>query len=102
MTNAWALSALWVGLALAATLRANWLRISTALSEIVVGTVAQMIVGVIRGIGGLHSATPQNQLPSGTKITRQLNKKQRRCAIADLGFAMSCVFGAIGLLQPAA
>ena len=102
MTNSWALLALWMGLALAATLLASWLRISTALSEIVVGAAAQMIVGVIRGIGGLHSATPQNQSPSGTKITRQLNKKLRRCATTDLGSAMSNVFGAIGLLQPAA
>jgi hypothetical protein len=39
MVNTWALSALWLGLALAATLLAIWFRISTALSEIVVGTV---------------------------------------------------------------
>ncbi len=35
MTNTWALSALWVGLALAATLLAIWFKISPALSEIV-------------------------------------------------------------------
>jgi len=46
MTNTWALCALWVGLALAATLLAIWFRISTALSEIVVGTVAQLVIGV--------------------------------------------------------
>ncbi len=102
MTNAWAPSAVWMGLALAATLLASWLRVSTALSEIVVGTVAPMIVGVMPGIGGQHNATPQNQFPSGTKITRQLNRKLRRCATADLGFAMSSVFGATGLLQQAA
>ena len=38
-------AALWVGLALVATLLAIWFRISTALSEIVVGTVAQLIIG---------------------------------------------------------
>ena len=37
MTNAWALSALWVGLALVATLLAIWFKVSTALSEILVG-----------------------------------------------------------------
>ncbi len=37
MTNTWDLCALWVGLALAATLLAIWFKISTALSEIVVG-----------------------------------------------------------------
>jgi len=57
MTNAWALSALWVGLALAATLLAIWFKISTALSEIVVGTVAQMIIGVMLGTGGLRGNT---------------------------------------------
>jgi hypothetical protein len=39
MTNPWTLSALWVGLALFATLLAIWFKVSTALSEIVVGTV---------------------------------------------------------------
>jgi len=38
MTSIWALAALWVGLALVATLLAIWLRISAALSEIVIGT----------------------------------------------------------------
>ena len=45
MANTWVLSALWVGLALVATLFAIWFRVSTALSEIVVGTVAQLIIG---------------------------------------------------------
>src|SRR5271170_6900875 len=57
MTNPWVLSALWVGLALLATLIAIWLRISTALSEIVVGTVAQLIIGVMLGTGGLRGNT---------------------------------------------
>lgn len=34
MTNTWALSALWLGLALTATQLAIWFKISTALSEI--------------------------------------------------------------------
>jgi glutathione-regulated potassium-efflux system ancillary protein KefC len=49
MTEIWALAALWLGLALAAALFSNWLRISTALSEIVVGTVAQLILGAAIG-----------------------------------------------------
>ena len=49
MTNTWALCALWVGLALAATLLAIWFKISTALSEIVVGTVAQLVIVVFLG-----------------------------------------------------
>jgi glutathione-regulated potassium-efflux system ancillary protein KefC len=47
MINTWVLCALWVGLALVATLFAIWLRMSTALSEIAVGTVAQLIIGPV-------------------------------------------------------
>ena len=49
MMNPWALSALWVGLALVATLLTIWFKVSSALSEIVVGTVAQLIIGVMQG-----------------------------------------------------
>jgi glutathione-regulated potassium-efflux system ancillary protein KefC len=49
MTSVWALAALWLGLALIATLLSIWLRISTALSEIVVGTVAQLVIGAVAG-----------------------------------------------------
>jgi hypothetical protein len=45
MTRVWALAALWLGLALIASLLSIWFRISTALSEIVVGTIAQLIIG---------------------------------------------------------
>src|SRR5258708_26344068 len=49
MTSVWALAALWLGLALIAGLISIWLRISTALSEIVVGTIAQLIIGAVAG-----------------------------------------------------
>jgi Kef-type K+ transport system membrane component KefB len=49
MTEIWALAALWLGLALVATMLSIWLRMSTALSEIVVGTIAQLIVGAVVG-----------------------------------------------------
>jgi glutathione-regulated potassium-efflux system ancillary protein KefC len=49
MTSVWALAALWLGLALVASLVSIWLRISTALSEIVVGTIAQLIIGAVVG-----------------------------------------------------
>ncbi|MFZ0337643.1 MAG: hypothetical protein WAL45_06395 [Terracidiphilus sp.] len=57
MMNTWALSALWVGLALAATLLAIWFKVSTALSEIAVGTVAQLIIGVFLSREGLAANT---------------------------------------------
>jgi glutathione-regulated potassium-efflux system ancillary protein KefC len=49
MTGVWALAALWLGLALIASLLAIWFRISSALSEIVVGTIAQLIIGAAIG-----------------------------------------------------
>jgi Kef-type K+ transport system membrane component KefB len=49
MTSVWALAALWLGLALIASLLSIWLKISTALSEIVVGTIAQLIIGALIG-----------------------------------------------------
>jgi glutathione-regulated potassium-efflux system ancillary protein KefC len=49
MTGVWALASLWLGLALIASLLAIWLRISSALSEIVVGTIAQLIIGAAVG-----------------------------------------------------
>src|SRR6266487_5622244 len=45
MTSVWALAALWLGLALIASLLSIWFRVSTALSEIVVGTIAQLVIG---------------------------------------------------------
>ena len=49
MTQVWGLAALWLGLALVATLLSIWLRVSTALSEIVVGTIAPLIIGALVG-----------------------------------------------------
>jgi len=66
MTNTWALSALWVGLALAATLLAIWFKISTALSEIVLGTVAQLVVVAFFAQGGLLGNTEWIKFLAGT------------------------------------
>jgi glutathione-regulated potassium-efflux system ancillary protein KefC len=49
MTEIWSQAALWLGLALIATLASIWLRVATALSEIVVGTIAQLIIGAALG-----------------------------------------------------
>jgi glutathione-regulated potassium-efflux system ancillary protein KefC len=49
MTEIWTQAALWLALALIATLAAMWLRVATALSEIVVGTIAQLIIGAALG-----------------------------------------------------
>jgi glutathione-regulated potassium-efflux system ancillary protein KefC len=49
MDNIWFNAALWLGLALFATLLSIWLRISVALTEIVVGVVAQLVIGAAIG-----------------------------------------------------
>jgi len=49
VTAIWGQAALWLGLALIATLASIWLRVATALSEIVVGTIAQLLIGATIG-----------------------------------------------------
>src|SRR5271156_4169590 len=66
MENVWVMAAVWVGLALLATLVAIWFRISTALSEIVVGTVAQLIIGAAFARGGLLGNTDWITFLAGT------------------------------------
>jgi len=55
MTAVWTLFALWVALALIASLLSVWLRVSTALTEICVGTAAQLILGTVFGASILGS-----------------------------------------------
>lgn len=66
MQNVWALASLWVGLALVATLLAIWFKISTALTEIVVGTVAQLIIGALVGTVGLGASSEWIAFLAGT------------------------------------
>jgi Kef-type K+ transport system membrane component KefB len=49
MTEVWTIAALWFALALIATLLAIWFRVSTALTEILVGTIAQLVLGTLIG-----------------------------------------------------
>jgi len=66
VTETWALAALWLGLALIATLISIWFRVATALSEIVVGTVAQLIIGVAVGAALLQTDASWIKFLSGT------------------------------------
>lgn len=65
MTEVWAHAALWLGLALVATLLSIWLRIATALSEIVVGTIAQLIIGALLGSAALGAGESWVKFLSG-------------------------------------
>jgi Kef-type K+ transport system membrane component KefB len=66
MTEIWAQAALWLGLALLATLLSIWLRIATALSEIVVGTIAQLLIGALIGAAVLGTGETWIKFLSGT------------------------------------
>jgi glutathione-regulated potassium-efflux system ancillary protein KefC len=66
MTGTWALAALWLGLALVASLFSIWFRVSTALSEIVVGTIAQLVIGAALGAAILGTDESWVKFLSGT------------------------------------
>jgi Kef-type K+ transport system membrane component KefB len=66
MEQVWFIAALWLFLALVAVLVANWLRVSTALSEIVVGTVAQLAIGALAGGEALGAKAPWITFLAGT------------------------------------
>ena len=66
MQQVWFTAALWLFLALVAVLAAKWLRISTALSEIVVGTLAQVVIGALVGAGALNAKTEWITFLAGT------------------------------------
>jgi Kef-type K+ transport system membrane component KefB len=66
MTEIWAQAAIWLGLALIATLVSIWLRVATALSEIVVGTVAQLLIGALVGTALLGADETWVRFLSGT------------------------------------
>jgi Kef-type K+ transport system membrane component KefB len=66
VTEIWTLAALWLGLALVATLVSIWLRVATALSEIVVGTIAQLVIGALVGTAALGADETWIKFLSGT------------------------------------
>jgi glutathione-regulated potassium-efflux system ancillary protein KefC len=66
MAETWLLATLWLGMALIATLLSIWLGIATALSEIVVGTVAQLLIGALIGSAVLGANDPWIKFLSGT------------------------------------
>lgn len=66
MTAIWTQAALWLGLALLATLLSIWFGIATALSEIVVGTIAQLVIGAAIGSAALGTDESWIKFLSGT------------------------------------
>jgi glutathione-regulated potassium-efflux system ancillary protein KefC len=66
MDQVWFVAALWLLMALVAVLIANWLKISTALSEILIGTVAQFAIGALAGSEALGAKAPWITFLAGT------------------------------------
>ena len=65
MTTVWTLAALWFGLALFASLCSSYLRVSTALAEIIVGTAAAWILSIVLGANVLGADEPWIKFLSG-------------------------------------
>ena len=68
MTEVWALAAFWFGLALIAGVLAMRYRISSAMAEVVMGTVAQLILGATIGSGFLGSEETWVKFLSGVGV----------------------------------
>jgi glutathione-regulated potassium-efflux system ancillary protein KefC len=66
MEQVWFSAAIWLMLALAATLLSIWFKISTALTEIVVGTVAQLVIGAVVGADVLGARSAWVSFLAGT------------------------------------
>ena len=65
MTETWGLAGLWMGLALIAVLVSIWLRVATALSEIIIGIAAQLAIGTFVGAAVLGADQSWIQFLSG-------------------------------------
>ena len=102
MANAWAFSALWVGLASIVERPAMGFGAATAVKETAPSPGARRIIGALAGIRALQIHNERNQFPSGTDITSQPKSKTRRHAIADWGIVVPFIIGVMSFLQPAA
>ena len=102
MQNVWALASLWVGLALIATLLAIWFKISTALTEIVVGTFAQLVVVAIVGPTGLAAKSEWITFLAGTGsiVLTFLAGAELDPAIFRLKWKEATAVGLVGFFGP--
>ena len=66
MEQVWFVAALWLLLVLVAVLVAHWLRVSTALTAIAVGTIAQLVIGSFAGAEALSAKASWIAFLAGT------------------------------------
>ena len=104
MENVWVLASVWVGLALVATLLAIWFKISTALTEIVVGTVAQLIIGAFIVQGGLGESAKSGWISflagTGAIVLTFLAGAELDPAIFRTKWKEATVVGLVGFFAP--
>ncbi|MGO9897474.1 MAG: cation:proton antiporter [Bryobacteraceae bacterium] len=102
MEQVWFSAALWLILALIATLLSIWFRISTALSEIVVGTVAQLIIGALIGteLLGARSAWVGFLAGTGAIVLTFLAGAELDPAIFRTKWKEAMVVGLVGFFAP--
>jgi glutathione-regulated potassium-efflux system ancillary protein KefC len=102
MTEVWTLAALWLGLALIATLLSIWLRIATALSEIVVGTVAQLVLGALIGgkVLGTHEGWITFLSGTGAIVLTFLAGAELDPVVFKAKFKEASVIGLIAFFVP--
>lgn len=102
MEGTWFLAAMWIGLALVATLLAIWFRISTALSEIVVGTVAQLVIGAFLGLEALGGKAPWITFLAGTGsiVLTFLAGAELEPSAFRLRWKEATVVGLVGFIAP--
>ncbi len=102
MTEIWLQAALWLGLALIATLISIWLRVATALSEIVVGTVAQLIIGATLGTALLHTDDSWIRFLAGTGaiVLTFLAGAELDPVVFRTKWKEACLIGVVGFVAP--
>jgi Kef-type K+ transport system membrane component KefB len=102
MGEVWFTAAIWLGLALVATLLSIWFRISTALTEIVVGTVAQLIIGATVGAAALGVKAPWIGFLAGTGaiVLTFLAGAELDPSIFRTKWKESVVVGLVGFFAP--
>ena len=102
MTDIFALAALWLGLALVATLLSIWMGIATAMSEIVVGTVAQLVLGAV--IGSAVLGTDQSWVrflsSTGAVLLTFLAGAELDPAVLRKSWKETCGIGMVGFVAP--
>ncbi len=102
MEQVWLVAALWLVLALVATLLSIWFRISTALSEIAVGTVAQVIIGALIGTQALGATSSWITFLAGTGaiVLTFLAGAELDPAIFKTKWKEAFVVGLVGFFAP--